>query len=109
MSYRQLYQGEPAASSAAVYTSTNTCTTITAFSVVNTTGSAVTLDAWIVESGGSVADSKRILNGYSVAANEAGAGIEAPTVQTMPKNSELHLQASSGSALTVTISGDLHE
>jgi hypothetical protein len=107
MSRRQLYHGQPGASSAAVYTSDNQCTTITGATVQNTTGGAVTLDAWIVPTGGSAVDATLIFEGLSIAAN-AVAGLDKLVAHTIPKDGELHLAASAATSLTVYVSGDQH-
>lgn len=108
MAYRNIYHGQPSDSSAAVYTSTNKYTTITAFSVVNTTGGAVTLTAWIVDSGVAVADASLLFEAESIPANDQ-LGIDLAVVQTMEKNQELHLVASAAASLTVRVSGDVHD
>lgn len=109
MAYRPLYHGQPSDTAAAVYTSTNVYTTITAFTVVNTTASAVTLTAWIVPSAGSRTDANLLLNAMSVPADEDGLGIDVPVVHTLDKDAELHLEASAATALTVCISGDVSD
>ena len=108
MAYRVLYHGQPSDSSAAVYSSDNTFTTITAFTVVNTTASPVTLTAWITDDGVAVADASLIFEALSIPANDQ-IGIDVAVVHTMGRGQELHLQASAATSLTVRISGDVHD
>lgn len=105
MARRQLYHGQPSNTSAAVYTATNVYTTITAATVFNGSGGAVTLDVWVVATGGSVADSNKIYKGLSVADGETK-GLQFLVAHTMDKNDELHMQASAATSLTVLVSGD---
>lgn len=107
MSKRNLYLGQPGATSAAVYTSGNTYTSIFAATVCNPTGGAVTLDVWLVATGGSVADASKLYDAVSIGAGETK-GLQALINLTMDKDSEIHMQASAATSLTVSLSGDQH-
>lgn len=106
MSYRKLYHGQPGTSSAQVYVENNAYTTITACSVTNTTGGAVTLSMWFVPSGGSATDANKILDDKSIPANSE-VGLDVPVVHTLDKGEAIHLEASAGTSLAVRISGDV--
>lgn len=107
MSRHKLYNGQPGVSSAAVYTSTNLKTTLTAATVTNPTGGAVTLDAWLVASGGSANDASKIYDALSVGAGDQ-VGLPLLVAQTLDEGEAIHMLASSATSLTVHISGDKH-
>lgn len=107
MSRHNLYRGQPGASSAAAYTSTNIKTTLTAATVTNPTAGAVTLDVWLVPSGGSANDASKVYNGLSVAAGDH-VGLPLLVAQTLDEGEAVHMSASSATSLTVHLSGDKH-
>jgi len=106
MAKRKLYTGQPGDTSAAAYTSTNVYTSIFAATVTNPTGSAETLDVWLVPSGGSATDSTKIYDGFSVGAN-GQAGLQYLINQTLEPGDAIHMAAGTASTLTVHISGDV--
>lgn len=108
MSVKMLYQGQPGASSAEVYSEGAARTTITAFTVTNPTGSAATLDVWLVPGGDALGDKNKLVNALSVPANSQ-TGVDVCVVQTLEKDAEIHLAASSAAALTVRICGEIHD
>lgn len=65
--------------------------------VNNITGSAATLDGWLIPASGSAASANKFLNGYSIAGN---ASAEIP-VPKMIEGDTLTLQASTSNALTI--------
>ena len=103
MSKAILYQGQPSATAAAIYTAT-VLTSIDAVSVCNTTAGALTLNVWIVPGGGTAAADNMIYNAVSVGAN-AQISLSLLVNQALGVADELHMQASAATSLTVTISG----
>lgn len=103
-SRKVLYHGQPGTSSAEAYSSTNTVTTITAASVQNTTGGAVTLSVWITDDGVAVADASLVIEALSIPANSV-VGLNELTQHVLGSGQELHVAASAGTALTLRISG----
>lgn len=65
--------------------------------VSNSDSSAVTLDGWVIPSGGSAATANKFLSSYSIAANTY---VEIP-VPKMTTGDKLTLQAGSANVLTV--------
>lgn len=106
MARRQLYLGQPTGSAAAVYTSTNQLTTVTAATVFNGTAGAVTLDLWTVPDGDTAADDTKLYEALSVAAGETK-GLPFLVGHTLGRGESIFAQASAGASLTVRISGDV--
>lgn len=103
---KQIYQGQPAATSANAYTSAAGVTTITAAVAFNGTAGADTFSAWIVPQGGSATDANKI---YELLSVGAGATVGLPFLvgQTLEVGQELHVAAGTAATVTVTISGDV--
>lgn len=103
MTKKILYQGQPDVTSASVYVSARE-TTIDAAVVCNTSGATVSLDVWLLPSGGAVANANCIYGSFDVSpASQVSLGLLVN--HGLPDGSELHMQASVASALTVTVSG----
>lgn len=107
MARRNLYRGQPTTTAAAVYTSSNIYTTITAASACNTTASAVEIDIWRVPNGGTASDANKIYEDLSVPPN-GQLGLQLLIQKTLAKDEELHVQAGTGAAVTLDIDGDQH-
>lgn len=108
MPVRSLYHGQISNSSAEIYASDSAYTTLTAITASNVTALTATFDLWIVDSGGSVANASLLAKNVSVP-GEGSVGVDVALVQTMGKDQELHAQASAASAITLRVSGDIHE
>ena len=106
MPRKQIYQGQPAATSAQAYKSSGGVTTITAAVAFNGTAAADSFSAWIVPAGGTATSANKIYNAVSVG---AGATIGLPFLvgQTLEVGQELHVAAGAAATVTVTISGDV--
>lgn len=98
-----LYQGQPGNTSAAVFTATSE-TMIYAASVCNPTGGAVTLDVWLVPSGGSAVDATMVYKANSVAAGSQQS-LAYLINQALAAGDAIHMAASAATSLTVTMSG----
>lgn len=80
--------------------------TTSAATVNNTTAAAVTLDAYIVPSGGTAGAANQIISAMSIpAAGSAPTILSALLGQTIPKGGTLQLKASAATALSVFVSG----
>lgn len=106
MPRKQIYQGQPAATSAIVYTSAGGVTTITAAVAYNGTAGADTLSAWITPAGGAATDARRLFKDTSIGAG-ATVGLPFLVGQTLGVGQELHLSAGTATTVSVTISGDV--
>lgn len=83
-----------------------TLLTISAATVNNTTAGAVTLDAYIVPSGGTAGAANQIVSALSIpAAGSAPTIIAALIGQTVPPGGTLQMKASAGAALSPFVSG----
>lgn len=98
-----LYQGQPSDTAAAVFAATGE-TMITAASVCNPTGGAVTVTVWLVPGGGSAVDGNMIYSAQSIASG-AQQSLAYLVNQTLSATDEIHLEASAATSLSVTISG----
>lgn len=81
-----------------LYTAPATPTTLKDRGIVrfsNTTGAAVTVDCWIVPSGGSAGDDNALLKGYSIAANSYH-----DVAVEVPAGGKLSAQASAATSIT---------
>jgi len=101
-----LYQGQPGASSAAVFTASGT-TTITSAVVCNPTAGAVTLEIWYVQSGDTAADDTLIYDVTLSVAAGATVGLDKLIQLSFATGSALHMKASGATSLTVTICGEV--
>jgi hypothetical protein len=101
---RQLYHGVLSNSAAELFNSDGQYSEITAATVQNVTGGAVTMDIWIVDDGGTRADATLVFEAKSIAANSA---VELSELEghVLNDGQELHGVAASASALTLRISG----
>lgn len=106
MGVKMLYHGQPGTSPAAVYSEGAARTTITAFTVTNSTESAATLDVWLTPTGPT--STPKLVDGLSVPANSQ-TGVDVCVVQTLEKGTEIRLAASSATTLGVRICGEIHD
>lgn len=104
MAASRVYTAQPGTSSAAVYTATNVAAQIAAFTVHNPTGGAVSIEAWIVPSGGSATDANKILSASILTG--ATTGFNEMVGQALNNGDALHLAAGSGASLTVHVTVD---
>ncbi|MCA0846119.1 hypothetical protein [Salipiger thiooxidans] len=107
MSRRSLYVGQPTDAAAAVYTSTNTYTTITAATAFNGSGGAVTLDVYVVPSGDSAGDDNKVYEGLSLA-DGASVGLQYLVGQTLEPGDTVQAAASTTTTISMRLSGDIH-
>ncbi|MDA8395552.1 MAG: hypothetical protein M0T72_10000 [Candidatus Dormibacteraeota bacterium] len=108
---QRLYQGQPAATEAALYTAPASTTNnpapgataiLKSMLVCNTTASAATLTLYIVPSGGAAGAANEIYNALSIA---AGATQQIDLEQYLEAGDFLAGLQGTASALTVTLSG----
>lgn len=107
MSRRSLYAAQPTASVAAVYTSTNTHTTITAATAFNGSGGAETLDIHVVASGDTAGDHNKVYEGLSVA-DGATVGLQFLVGHTLGPGDTIQAASSTTTTIALRISGDVH-
>ncbi len=107
MTKKNLYNGQPGTSSAAVYTAgENQRTTIFSAVACNPTGTARTLDVWFVDDGDSAVDANKVYDALSVPANDS-VGLQFLINMTTDKAGTIHMAASAATAVTVHLSGDV--
>jgi predicted amino acid racemase len=100
----QIAHTQVAASATSYYTSTNAATMVQKATAFNSDSSARTIDIWVVVSGGSATDANKILEGKSIDVN-ATEILHALEGHVIPSGSSLFAQASTGSVITLAISG----
>lgn len=105
MSKVVLYQGQPGISPAAAVDSESVVRAIDAAVVVNPTAASAWLSVWLVQSGDTAADDTIIYHEMAIANDGVPVSLSALINQAIPSGAEVHLQAETASALTVTISG----
>ena len=106
----RLYQGQPAAAEATIYTAPPYTATVTAGATAivktavlcNTSAAAATVTLYLVPSGGATGAATAILNSYSVA---AGATVLLDLEQYLEAGDFLAALQGTAASLTVTISG----
>lgn len=92
-------------SSAAQYTCPSNCKVIVRHGVfTNTTAAPVTLSVYVVESGGSATDARKILDVYSIGAHTAYTSPEVSGV-VLNAGDAIHTIASAGTSISQNISG----
>lgn len=107
MAVQKLCRVELSATAAQVYASTNQLTQITAATVSNKTGSAITVSIYVLDDGGSTADDNAlIVEGLSIPANSV-VGIPELVGQALAANESIQALASVVSAATLFISGNV--
>lgn len=88
-----------------IYTApSNTTVVIKSASICETTNAAITVDMWIVESGGSAADANLLYNDLAVSA-KATIDLSSLVNKVLQAGDMIYAQASTASALTLHISG----
>lgn len=103
---KQLVAGSQLTTSAASYYTVpaNTVTTISACSLVNTTGTARTASVYLVPSGGSASSSNCILSARVISPGESF-NVFSAIGQSMPAGATIQALSDAGSAITLVASG----
>lgn len=96
---------EIANTSTLMYTApSNTTVVVKSATVCETTDAAITLDLWIVESGGSAADANLLYNDLAVSA-KATVDLSSLVNKVLQAGDMIYAQASTASALSLHLSG----
>lgn len=101
---KQFYQGQLSASASKVYEAENVVAGIDAATVCNTTAGAETITVNIVASGGAASSANTVINAVSIAAGDTQT-LPALYNHAVPQGYSIYASASTGAALTLTISG----
>lgn len=103
MSKIAIYQGQVPSSQTELF-SASTTSAIHAATACNTSGTDVTLEVWVAMTGGAASDGAKLYDGIIVPGNSQ---ISLPLLvnHALPTGAKIHGQASSGGAVTLTVSG----